>query len=77
MDENGGIDQIMETYTDKDANSSTYLQTLYVYNPLYNMELNSSNESKSFGFRNNFEIDWRIYDELQSQRAFQHNENLF
>lgn len=68
--ENGGIDQIMETYTDKDANSSTYLQTLYVYNPLYNMELNSSNESKSFGFRNNFEIDWRIYDELRAKGRF-------
>lgn len=70
VDEYGEPDQVMETYTDSDINSSSYLKTLNVYNPLYDMILNSSNESRSFGFRNNFEIDWRVYDELRVKGRF-------
>ena len=70
LNEYGEPDQVMETYTDSDVNSSSYLKTLNVYNPLYDMILNSSNESRSFGFRNNFEIDWRVYDELRVKGRF-------
>ena len=70
LNEYGEPDQVMETYTDSDINSSSYLKTLNVYNPLYDMILNSSNESRSFGFRNNFEIDWRVYDELRVKGRF-------
>ena len=37
----------------------TYLQELKNYNPLYDMTLGSSDETTSFGFTNNFEIDWQ------------------
>ena len=47
LNEYGEPDQVMETYTDSDVNSSSYLKTLNVYNPLFDMILNSSNESRS------------------------------
>lgn len=37
----------------------------YVYNPLYDMVQNSSDITRNFGFRNNFEIDWRVTDPLR------------
>lgn len=39
--------------------------TVYVYNPLYDMSLNSSDKTRNFGFRNNFEIDWRVIESLR------------
>ena len=37
----------------------------YVFNPLYDMSLNSSNRTRNFGFRNNFEVDWRVIEPLR------------
>ena len=34
------------------------------------MMLNSSDDSRSFGFRNNFEIDWRVLNELRVKGRF-------
>ena len=42
----------------------------YVYNPLYDMQQNSMDETKTFGFRNNFEIDWRIVSTLRARARF-------
>ncbi len=70
LNEYGTPDQVMETYTDMDVNSSSYTKTVNVYNPLYDMMLNSSDDSRSFGFRNNFEIDWRVLNELRVKGRF-------
>ena len=48
--EDGVVEQVLEIYTDSDANSPTYLQELKNYNPLYDMTLGSSDETSSFGF---------------------------
>ena len=42
----------------------------YVYNPLYDMQQNSMDETRTFGFRNNFEIDWRIISTLRARARF-------
>ena len=42
----------------------------YMYNPLYDMQQNSFDETKAFGFRNNFEIDWRIISTLRLRGRF-------
>lgn len=67
LNEYGEAQQIMETYTDSDINSSTFARTLYVYNPLYDMLLNNSDITKTFGFRNNFETEWKIKPELRAK----------
>ena len=68
--ENGVVEQVLEIYSDSDANSSTYLQELKTYNPLYDMRLGSSDETTSFGFTNNFEIDWQVFDGLRAKGRF-------
>lgn len=69
-DENGNIIKILESYKDTDYNSETMNKTIYVYNPLYNMELNNKRNTSTFGFRNNFEVDWRVVDELRIRGRF-------
>lgn len=49
---------------------STLNGTAYVYNPLYDMQQNSMDETSSFGFRNNFEIDWRVVSTLRVRGRF-------
>lgn len=68
--EDGVVEQVLEIYTDSDANSPTYLQELKNYNPLYDMTLGSSDETSSFGFTNNFEIDWQVFDGLRVKGRF-------
>ena len=68
--EAGVVEQVLEIYTDSDANSPTYLQELKNYNPLYDMTLGSSDETSSFGFTNNFEIDWQVFDGLRAKGRF-------
>ena len=68
--EDGVVEQVLEIYTDSDANSPTYLQELKNYNPLYDMTLGSSDETSSFGFTNNFEIDWQEFDGLRAKGRF-------
>lgn len=68
--EDGVVEQVLEIYTDSDANSPTYLQELKNYNPLYDMTLGSSDETSSFGFTNNLEIDWQVFDGLRAKGRF-------
>ena len=68
--EDGVVEQVLEIDTDSDANSPTYLQELKNYNPLYDMTLGSSDETSSFGFTNNFEIDWQVFDGLRAKGRF-------
>lgn len=57
-DEYGQVIKVMEAFDD--LNSKTY-----VYNPLFDMEQNSLNRTKSFNFTNNFEVEWRILPEIR------------
>ncbi|SEM26163.1 TonB-linked outer membrane protein, SusC/RagA family [bacterium A37T11] len=60
----GGIDKVIESFTYLDV-SSFSLKTQNIYNPLYDMKNNNVNQSESQGFTNNFEMDWRVVDELR------------
>ena len=62
----GGIDKVMESFQYLDL-ATFSSQTMNVYNPLYDMRNNNVNESRSQGFTNNFEIEWRIFDELRAR----------
>lgn len=42
----------------------------YVYNPLYDVRQNSLNRDRSFSFKNNFQIEWRIFPELSLRGRF-------
>ena len=53
-DENGELKKILfQNY------AATY------YNPLYDMNQTNFEETKTTGFTNNFEVDWRVIDELR------------
>lgn len=67
--EQGGIDKVMESFDYLDL-STFSSQTMNIYNPLYDMNNNNVNRSKSQGFTNNFEIEWRIIDELRARGRF-------
>lgn len=61
----GGVDKLMESFLY--ANPANLFQTLTmnVYNPMYDMNNNNLNSATSQGFTNNFEIEWRILNELR------------
>lgn len=62
----GGIDKILEQFQYFDITTfSTLTETNY--NPLYDMSNNNVNKSASNGFTNNFEIEWRVLDELRAR----------
>lgn len=63
---------MLEQYWDSDSDSPTYLKDLNTYNPLFDMNQGSFDETTSFGFRNNFEIDWQVMDGLQGKGTFQY-----
>lgn len=65
LNEFGEADQIMESYVDQDVNSPTFNTTVNIFNPLYDMLLNSSDITRNFEFKNNFDADWRILEELR------------
>lgn len=60
----GDVDKVMENIRYLDM-ASFSLKSLNIYNPLYDMNNNNVNETNSQGFTNNFEIDWRIQNELR------------
>ncbi len=41
--------------------------TMRYANPLYNNSLNHIDETKTLGFRNNFQVEWRVVDELRAR----------
>ena len=59
--ENGSIKMIMNAFDEITFGT----QTQFLYNPLYDMNNNNINQAQIFGFTNNFEMIWRIFDELQ------------
>ena len=68
--EDGETIKILESYEDNDYNSETMGKTINVFNPLYDMEQNNKHNTSTFGFRNNFEADWRVIDELRLRGRF-------
>lgn len=68
VNEYGDPELILEEYDDPDYLFNA--PTLYVYNPLYDWNLNSTDDTKAFGVRNNFEVDWRVFDELRIKGRF-------
>jgi TonB-linked SusC/RagA family outer membrane protein len=62
----GGIDKVLNTY-----NYSPFLgapqQTEVYYNPLYDQQNNNIDKSESQGFTNNFELEYRILNELRAR----------
>jgi TonB-linked SusC/RagA family outer membrane protein len=60
----GGIDKVVESFEYLDISTFTR-KVLNVYNPLFDMSNNNVNKSSSQGFTNNFEMEWRILNELR------------
>lgn len=60
----GGINKVVESFQYLDISTFT-TKTLNVYNPLFDMSNNNVNKSSSQGFTNNFEMEWRILNELR------------
>ena len=64
-DENGELKKILfQNY------AATY------YNPLYDMNQTNFEETKTTGFTNNFEVDWRVIDELRVRGRFGTDEKI-
>jgi TonB-linked SusC/RagA family outer membrane protein len=61
----GGIDKVVEDFQYSDANFST--QRAIIYNPLYDLSNNNLDRSRSNGFTNNFEIEWRLTNDLRAR----------
>lgn len=64
----GGIDKVLESYT-----YSKFVFTpinVNIYNPLYDLSNNNLNQTESSGFTNNFELDWRVMQELRVRARF-------
>ena len=63
----GGINKVLESFrwaniaTGQSATTETY------YNPLYDQQNNNVNKSESQGFTNNFEIEYRVLNELRAR----------
>ncbi|WEK33586.1 MAG: SusC/RagA family TonB-linked outer membrane protein [Candidatus Pseudobacter hemicellulosilyticus] len=65
----GGIDKIMESYNWVNiTNFQTFSQD--VFNPLWDLNNNNLNTTKSQGFTNNFEVEWRVIDALRARGRF-------
>lgn len=62
--ESGGIDKWLENKDDFSGFG------LWVYNPLWNDQLNSYNQGNSFGIRENFNMEWRPFDFLYVRGRF-------
>lgn len=58
-DENGELKKVLH---------STYSTTYY--NPLFDMKQTNFDETEMTGFTNNFEVDWRVIDELRIRGRF-------
>ncbi|MBO4959141.1 SusC/RagA family TonB-linked outer membrane protein [Butyricimonas virosa] len=63
-DENGDPVKILESYSYLDL-STISIKTENVYGPYYDLCNNNFDHTKTFGFTNNFEMNWRPVEELQ------------
>lgn len=69
-DELGDVSRVLESFVNTDFASPNYGRTDYIYNPEYNRGLGSFYDRSSFGFRNNFEVDWQIVSSLRARGRF-------
>ena len=63
-DENGDPVQILESYSYLDINTFSIVYE-NVYGPYYDLLNNNFDHTKTTGITNNFEVDWRVVDELR------------
>lgn len=61
----GGIDKILETFPYGSLTSGIFSETYY--NPLWDLHNKNVNKSESQGFTNNFEIEYRLLNELRAR----------
>jgi TonB-linked SusC/RagA family outer membrane protein len=61
----GGIDKVVESYVY--GGLVTPQATEVYYNPLYDLHNNNVSKSESQGFTNNFEIEYRLLNELRAR----------
>ncbi|HEX6429672.1 MAG TPA: SusC/RagA family TonB-linked outer membrane protein [Niastella sp.] len=61
----GTIDKVVESYTY--GGLVTTRGTEIYYNPLYDLHNNNVNKSESQGFTNNFEIEYRVLNDLRAR----------
>lgn len=62
----GGIDKVLNSFTYQ-AYFGAPTQTETYYNPLYDQHNRNVNKSESQGFTNNFEIEYRLLNELRAR----------
>ncbi|WP_216823607.1 SusC/RagA family TonB-linked outer membrane protein [Niastella vici] len=62
----GGIDKVLNSFIYA-AFYGAPIQTEVYYNPLYDLHNNNVNKSESQGFTNNFEIEWRVLNDLKAR----------
>jgi TonB-linked SusC/RagA family outer membrane protein len=62
----GGIDKVLSSFPWA-LYFGAPIQTETYYNPLYDLHNNNVNKSTSQGFTNNFEIEWRLLNELRAR----------
>lgn len=63
----GEIDKVLESFTYANIATGQSIATETYYNPLYDLHNKNVNKSESQGFTNNFEIEWRMLDELRAR----------
>jgi TonB-linked SusC/RagA family outer membrane protein len=61
----GGIDKVLESFIY--GGFTTGVATEIYYNPLYDLHNKNVNKSESQGFTNNFEIEWRVLNDLRAR----------
>ncbi|THU38517.1 SusC/RagA family TonB-linked outer membrane protein [Niastella caeni] len=62
----GGINKVLNSFPYA-AYFGAPIKTETYYNPLYDLRNNNVNKSESQGFTNNFEIEWRLLNELRAR----------
>lgn len=68
-DENGDPLKLLESFSYFDINTFQR-KTVNIYSPLYDWSNNNFNHTTTYGFTNNFEVDWRVIDELRIRGKF-------
>lgn len=65
--ETGGINRVLESFSWIDLTGSTINKSETYYNPLFDFNNKNVNKSETQGFTNNFEIEWRVINELRAR----------
>lgn len=73
-DEFGAVLRVLESFTGSIVGEDLG-KAINVYNPMYDASLNYVDRSPSFGFGNNFDIDWRVMSSFRLRGRFGINKN--